>query len=80
MDSQCENQDKNFECKYPYKFVSGRKILKDVEYYKKLKKLQKEYNIFNMLKKSSHRSLMAKVYNEKRKEIRQQIKELELKK
>lgn len=45
MDKQCENQDKNFECKYPYKFVSGRKFLKDVEYYKKLKNRSKRNEI-----------------------------------
>lgn len=35
MDKNCENQDKNFECKAPYKFISGRQFLKDLKNYKK---------------------------------------------
>lgn len=35
MDKRCENQDKNFECKAPYKFINGRQFLIDLESYHK---------------------------------------------
>ena len=43
----------------------------------KLKRLKKEYNILNMQRKAEHRGLMAHIYNEQRKRVREQIKELE---
>ena len=39
--------------------------------------MKKKYNILNMQRKSAHRGLMAHIYNEQRKRVREQLKELE---
>ena len=43
----------------------------------KIDRLKKRYNILNMQRKSAHRGLMAHIYNEQRKRVRQELKELE---